>query len=145
MKKKIKKLSDLSDFPERVEYLLEERWGGTKRGFCNRYNISKTTLYLILKKQRTDFSDYVIDRFARAFDVDFNFLKFGGDDEGYYKPQNHGIPALKEGGSAYGKNMGRPPRYTTVAVSKAEAEFRLDEPDGLMEILLRIKYGDILF
>ncbi len=138
-----KDLSELSSFPERVNYLLEENWEGTNSAFYHRFNIGKTTFYRVIGDKMPKYSDYVIEMFARAFGVSTKFLKHGGTERGYYKPKMLKRQVLKEDETPYGLGNERNRKKNTLAVAKADVEFRLDKKEEVIEILMKLKEGEI--
>ncbi len=144
------RIKELSSFPERVIYLLNIKWKGTKRGFCQRYRIGKTTFYRVYNNKNEYYSDYVIEIFARAFSVSFDFLKYGGTTLGYYKPKGYITAYYQEGmlrEAAYGygkKKQGRPVKDPDKR-AKADIEFRMNDEEQVLEIILKIKYRDMRF
>ncbi len=139
-----KELESLVSFSDRVIYLYDRKWCGSKRSFCRRFNISKTTFYEVYNGKLRSFSDYVIEKFARAFGVSFEFMKMGGGFPGYYKPILLSRVWLEEDRAVYGSVPGRKPRTSLMGAS-AFAEIRLNDAEQVMEIILKIDYKDISF
>ncbi len=138
-------LAMLTSFPDRAKYLFEKQWDGTARSFCSRFNIGKTTFYNVMRKKNKFYSDYVIELFARAYGVSCDFLKYGGTEKGYYKPRILKHQTLKEDVRYYGTENGRKHKKVTFAVANAAIEIRIDKAERLVEILLKIKDGDLFF
>ena len=136
-------LRELNDFRERVLYLYEKTWRDSRRKFCDTCNVGRTTFYRIWKGEKTEFSDFLIDKYARVFNVSFEFMKYGGDDAGYYYDKN-AVSRVCEGGPVYGR-ISTKKKKKTLALGNANVILTANDPEEILEVLLRIRYQDIDF
>ena len=94
-------LIELKDFRERVIYLFHKTWCQSRRKFCETHDLGKTTFYEIWNGGKDDYTDYIIKEYARAFNVSFDFMKYGGNDAGYYFERYDGNSRVCEEGPSY--------------------------------------------
>ncbi len=143
MKIKKEELTGLTCFPDRAKFIYEIRWSGSKRGFCKRYGIPKSTFYRVFGNKQSSYTDYVIECFARALSVSYDFLKNGGTTPGYYKVQGYIPASVRETPILYGKKKPGENKIKTGAVSGSVVELTMNDEEEQLEILMKVKYKDL--
>ena len=141
---KREELIKLKSFRERVIYLFGKTWKESRRKFCDASEIGKTTFYKIWNGEKKEVSDFVIDKYARAFDVSFDFLKYGGDDAGHYYEVFERHSRVCENEPMYAASSSRK-KVRTFTLGNANIIITTNDPEGLLEVLMRIKYKDMEF
>ena len=141
---KREELIKLKSFRERVKYLFEKTWKESRRKFCDVCGIGRTTFYKIWNGEKKSVSDFVIDKYARVFDVSFDFLKYGGDDAGHYYEVFERYSRVCEDEPRYDATLSRK-RVRNFSLGNANIIITTNDPEGLLEVLMRIKYKDIDF
>ena len=139
-----KELVKLKDFRERVIYLFENTWRDSRRKFCDECHVGRTTFYGIWKGVKKEYSDYIINKYAKIFDVSFEFMKYGGDDAGHYYDIFENRGRVREKEPVYGAASPRK-KTKTFSLGRSNIIITTNDPEGLLEILMRIKYKDIDF
>ena len=138
-------LIELKDFRERVIYLFNKTWSQSRRKFCETYNLAKTVFYEIWNGERKEYTDYIIEKYARVFNVSFEFMKYGGDDVGYYYGSFDGISRVSEDGPYYAGVRKKQRRKVPVAIGRGNIIISTNDPEEILEVLMKIRYRDIDF
>ena len=138
-------LLDLKSFRERVLYLFEKTWKGTRRKFCDECKVGRTTFYHMWKGKKENYSDYLIDKYARVFNVSFDFMKYGGDEPGYYFSSYERLSRVCEKEPVYGTYHRRGRKSHIIRLDKAAVILTTDDAEEILEVLMKIRYKDIDF
>ncbi len=138
-------LIELKDFRERVIYLFHKTWSQSRRKFCETYNVGKTVFYEIWKGERDEYTDYIIEKYARVFNVSFEFMKYGGSDAGFYYGSFDGISQVREDGPYYAEPLKKRRRKMPVAIGNGNIIISTNDPEEILEVLMKIRYRDIDF
>ncbi len=138
-------LLNLNSFRERVLYLYNKTWRGTRRKFCDECRVGRTTFYELWKGEKEEYSDYVIDKYARVFNVSFDFMKYGGDEPGYYTNSYERLSMVCEKGPLYGAHRKRGKKNHIIRLDKAAVIITTDDAEQILELLMKIRYQDIDF
>lgn len=143
-------LIELKDFRERVIYLFQKTHCGSRRKFCQTHNLAKTVFYEIWNGVRTGYTDYIIEKYAKAFNVSFEFMKYGGSDAGYYygsfeDTDRRDVSRVSEEGAYYPETRKRQRRKMPVAIGKGNIIISANDPEEILEVLMKIRYQDIDF
>ena len=137
-------LINLKSFRERVLYLYDKTWKGTRRKFCDECRVGRTTFYDIWKGKKEEYSDYVIDKYACVFNVSFDFMKYGGDEPGYYYSSYERLSRVCEKEPAYASHRRRKKSHI-IRLDKAAVILTTDDAEQILEVLMKIRYRDIDF